>query len=396
MNGRLSQMDIAIVKHTYTPTGGAEQELLRYVLPKAKSVTYISHPFRDARDVPLNTQISMFENGELRKEISAPLFRGPFPLMAMKDIIFTVWYLKKMRRRIHLYFGVDNLNAFSGIVLRRLGVVDRVVYYVIDYAPDRFRRPFMQSLYRRLDRWCCYDADAVWNVSAAMEDARKAHGFDSGRSAPQIEVPLGNWYDESPKTSPNGSDNGLIVFLGTLAREQGLNLVIEALPKIRKRIPNARLRVIGSGPEMEPLKSLAHEMRVADSVEFLGFIQDGAKAAALLAEGAVAVAPYLYGDNIFKRFADPGKVKLYLAAGLPVVISRVPPVAELIERSGAGIAVEPAVNEIGSALENLLLSPGKISAMRENALELGKKFDWIGIFDRAFGRTFECWVVQNN
>ena len=58
-NNYLSECAIAIVKHTYTPTGGAEQELLRYLRPRAKAVAYISHPFPDARGIPLNSAINL-------------------------------------------------------------------------------------------------------------------------------------------------------------------------------------------------------------------------------------------------------------------------------------------------------------------------------------------------
>ena len=75
LNSYLSQCSVAIVKHTYTPTGGAEQELLRYLLPRAKAVAYVSHPFPDARGVPLNTAVSFFERGEHELPVAEPQVR---------------------------------------------------------------------------------------------------------------------------------------------------------------------------------------------------------------------------------------------------------------------------------------------------------------------------------
>jgi glycosyltransferase involved in cell wall biosynthesis len=253
----------------------------------------------------------------------------------------------------------------------------------------------MQALYRKLDRWCCYYSDAVWNVSASMEEARREHGLDLSRSAPQIEVPLGNRFEEIPKPPPERRVDGLITFLGSLTKEQGLNLMLEALPKIKHRIPHVKLRIIGDGPEMHSLKQLAQELEIRDSVQFLGFVEDDARAAELAAEGTIAIAPYTRTKGTYKRFADPGKVTIYLAAGLPVVISRVPPVADLIEDAGAGVAVDPSADGLADAVADLLSSPEKIRAMRAKALELGKKFDWTGIFDRAFKNTFAQWEKRN-
>lgn len=389
--GYLSECTVAIVKHTYTPTGGAEQELLRYLLPRTKAIVYISHPFPEAKGVPLNTAIVYYEDGKEKKNVLAPLIKGPSPLFFVKDILFTLWYLLRHTSRFQLYVGVDNLNARTGLLLKRLAAVHRTIYYVIDYAPNRFSHRPGQMLYRALDRRCCYDSDAVWNVSVSMEEARKLEGVDPSRCAPQIEVPLGARCSEIPSLPIEKIDPNLVVFLGNLTREQGLDIMIKSMLKLRDTVPGARLRVIGDGPESASLKRLADEVGVSDAIDFLGFIKDDARAAELVAEGAVGIAPYPRTPDTYKQFADPGKVKIYLAAGLPVVISRVPRVAELVEKSGAGIAIEPAADSLTDALSSILSSRQKAVEMRANASELGKKFDWDAIFDRAFERTLDYW-----
>ncbi|UCD56382.1 MAG: glycosyltransferase [Candidatus Hydrogenedentota bacterium] len=390
----LSEYNVAIVKHTYTLTGGAEQELLRYLVPRANAVAYVSHPFPDARGVPLNTAVSLFERGRRKGDFLAPLVKGPAPLFFAKDVLFTLWYLLRRKTKFQIYVGVDNLNAYTGLLLRRLGVVERVIFYVIDYAPYRFRHRLWQTLYRALDRRCCYGSDMVWNVSAAMEEARRDDGIETARCARQIEVPLGSRYADIPRLPFEKIDPTLVVFLGSLTREQGVNIMIEAMPKLRSSVPGARLRIIGDGPESAPLKRLAAERNVSDSVEFMGFVEDDSRAAELVAEAAVGIAPYLRTGDTFKRFADPGKVKIYLAAGLPVVISRVPRVAKLIDECEAGIAIEPDADSLADALATVLSSPEKARKLRANASELGKEYEWDAIFDRAFEQTFDWWRNQ--
>ncbi len=391
----LSECNVAIVKHTYTPTGGAEQELLRYLLPRARSVVYVSHPFPDATGVSLNTSISFFEHGRLSGKVMAPLIRGPAPVYWAKDVLSTLWYLGRSKRKFQIYVGVDNLNAFSGLILRRLGIAGQVIFYVIDYAPQRFRSRLGRFLYRILDKHCCYGSDIVWNVSAAMEEARVEAGVHPNRCSKQLEVPLGSRYSEIRRLPLEDVDVKLMVFLGSLTPEQGLNLVIEAMPRLRALIPGIRLRVIGEGREAASLKRLATEKDVADAVEFLGYIEDDSEVARLVSECAVGVAPYVRTGQTFKWYADPGKVKIYLAAGLPVVISKVPRVAALIEERKAGVAIEPSVGNVVEALAWVLTSPERMRQLRANASSLGREFDWETVYDRAFEQTFRHWETAD-
>ena len=49
--------------------------------------------------------------------------------------------------------------------------------------------------------------------------------------------------------------------VGRLAKNKRLDLAIGALPNLRKRYPDIRLVLIGEGPELEPLKTLARDNR---------------------------------------------------------------------------------------------------------------------------------------
>ena len=63
-----------------------------------------------------------------------------------------------------------------------------------------------------------------------------------------------------------------LVFVGRLRRYKGLDWVLRTLPRVRERVPNVKLDVIGDGPWQEALVRQAKVSGLADVVRFHGFL----------------------------------------------------------------------------------------------------------------------------
>jgi glycosyltransferase involved in cell wall biosynthesis len=59
-------------------------------------------------------------------------------------------------------------------------------------------------------------------------------------------------------------------FLGSFYAYEGLALLVEALPEITKIIPEARVLLVGGGPQEANLKALAAKLGLEDKVLFVG------------------------------------------------------------------------------------------------------------------------------
>jgi glycosyltransferase involved in cell wall biosynthesis len=70
--------------------------------------------------------------------------------------------------------------------------------------------------------------------------------------------------------APDSDGATLLVTIGRLERYKGHHRAIEALPLVMRRVPNARLRIVGEGPYEADLRRLAAELGVADQVEIKG------------------------------------------------------------------------------------------------------------------------------
>jgi glycosyltransferase involved in cell wall biosynthesis len=110
----------------------------------------------------------------------------------------------------------------------------------------------------------------------------------------------------------------------------------------------------------------------------------------LLAKGGVAIAPYCPSDaNSFTFYSDPGKIKVYLGCGLPVVLTDVPPIARAVEREGAGRIAAYEAKALAEQVAFVMRSPD-YERFRARAAEMGRRYAWPLVFADAFGRLGEC------
>lgn len=83
-------------------------------------------------------------------------------------------------------------------------------------------------------------------------------------------VPNGCDLGVPPLVAPALARSPLILSIGRLERYKGHQRAIAALPFVFKQLPDARLRIVGSGPYEPELRRLAERLGVADRVEIGG------------------------------------------------------------------------------------------------------------------------------
>ncbi|MBR3357574.1 MAG: RecX family transcriptional regulator [Solobacterium sp.] len=67
-----------------------------------------------------------------------------------------------------------------------------------------------------------------------------------------------------------GENDTLLIYVGRLAEEKSMDLVVKAFPLIHERAPHVKLLVVGGGPDLEPLRKLADKLGVSGIVRFAG------------------------------------------------------------------------------------------------------------------------------
>jgi colanic acid/amylovoran biosynthesis glycosyltransferase len=138
-----------------------------------------------------------------------------------------------------------------------------------------------------------------------------------------------------------------LLFVGRLAAAKGLPVLIEALSIVRKRFFDVELTIAGDGPDRQELQSMAQRLEIGNAIRFLGY-QSQAQVRGLLAETDVfAMASFAEGVPVVLMEA--------MAAGVPVVATRIAGVPELVDDGISGLLVPPGdVASLALGIERLL------------------------------------------
>src|SRR5829696_4505234 len=129
----------------------------------------------------------------------------------------------------------------------------------------------------------------------------------------------------------------VIGFVGTLKAGHGLSTLVESFAKTIGEIPEARLLIVGHGPEKEQLDRDIGARNLGSRVHFTGAIPPES-VPEMLASMDIAVAPY---PPLTQFYFSPLKLYEYMAAGLPIVASRIGQIEEVIEHGQTGMLVPP-------------------------------------------------------
>lgn len=145
-------------------------------------------------------------------------------------------------------------------------------------------------------------------------------------------------FPEGLKPSRPGQPGTFTVgFVGTLKPWHGLPGLVAAFETLHRRVPEARLLIVGDGPERENVREDLASRGLAGAAEFTGAVSPEV-IPGLLASMDVAVAPYPEGANFY---FSPLKVYEYLAAGLPVAASDVGQIGASIRDGENGLLCPP-------------------------------------------------------
>jgi glycosyltransferase involved in cell wall biosynthesis len=248
----------------------------------------------------------------------------------------------------------------------------------------RWALPFFGSVWRRADKVIAIsEAVKSWLVQGYRLESEKVqvvyYGIEPERWCSPSRDLRSEW---------KLAEKLLVGSVGRLESRKGHDLLIRAMPFIAQRFPQTMLLIAGHNPwgYGRVLESLVTQLGMERHVRFLGFHND--------------VASFLHAIDVFalaSRSEGFGQVVIEaMAAGKPVVVSRTPPLTEIVVDGETGFWAEP--EDPGSFAEKilwLLSHPEEARAMGHRGKERVRTFfsaarmaeETVGVYEAALGRV---------
>jgi glycosyltransferase involved in cell wall biosynthesis len=192
---------------------------------------------------------------------------------------------------------------------------------------------------------------------------------------------------QEPLTSPARSFHQ-IGFIGRLTEIKGVEVLFEAV----KALPECRLLMAGEGDQRQNLEELAIEMNL--DVRFVGRVGSKARSRLLSACDVIVVPSVVLSDG--RTEGVPVVCLEAMAAGRPVIASRVGGIPEVIVEGKNGMLFSPGdCDDLSEKLEYLFSNPEIGVKLAANGLQKSRSYDWSVIGSR-FSVIIKGLLIQND
>jgi len=188
-----------------------------------------------------------------------------------------------------------------------------------------------------------------------LHDFASILGGDAGRKLRARCIVLRNStvLPDACRKHQKANDSARIFYIGNIGREKGIYDIMEAARRLKGKV-SLPFQVILAGPfndrqEEQRVRTMVASYQLDDTVAFLGTVYDGVKEAAFL-QADIFILPS-YSEGI------PQSMLEAMAFGLPVVVSNVGGIPEVVRDGEEGLIVKPGdIDALCGALRQLIES----------------------------------------
>lgn len=169
---------------------------------------------------------------------------------------------------------------------------------------------------------------------------------------------------------PEAGRRPTVLAVSKLYPRKRIGVLLRAAPLIRRRFPDVDVRIVGGGFEWDALQALTHELGLADSVTWLGDVDDRRRVVGEFKRCHVFVHPSIqeaFGNVILEG----------MASARPLVVADAAAPPELVRAADAGRVIAPDEPEaLAEAVCALLADDAERERLGRNGRRFAETLTW--------------------
>lgn len=269
-------------------------------------------------------------------------------------LILAEWMRQQKVHHVHVHFA--NMAASVGLLCKKITGCN---FTIMVHGPDELLN---HRMFRLTEKFQC--ADLLLCIT------------DFARSQVCLYLPPEQWHKAQvvrvglypqeflnlAKQRSDALQDPHIVTIGRLSPAKGQHILIDAVARLKRTIPNVRLTVIGTGPLKDSLTSHMQSLGLTENVRLVGGLNQDEVQKILITADVFALSSFAEGLPVVLMEA--------LLAGIPCVTTTIAGIPELIRHELDGLLV-PAGNpeKLAEALQMSLENPNAARAMAASGRE---------------------------
>jgi glycosyltransferase involved in cell wall biosynthesis len=274
-------------------------------------------------------------------------------------------------------FSIPNILVRAALVPKTRGA--RVILDMRDPMPEFFRSKYgfgpdhrlVRALLRE-ERMACTYASHVVTVIDAMRNLF-LRSVEPERISVVMNAPDQRIFHAPPGATPRDPEDRTMLYAGTVAERYGVDLLVEAVGRLKDEIPGLKLRVVGDGDAIPTMKARAAELGVTERVVFTGPVPLH-DIPSIVQSSWLGAQPHRLDPLM--RYCFSTKVLEWAALDLPALISRTDAFVQTFAEDQL-LFVEPGdLDDLCKRIREANADPGALARRVERAAAHVRGFDW--------------------
>jgi len=293
----------------------------------------------------------------------------------------SLWTLKRPYKLVHVHNMPDFL-VFTAVAPRLRGA--KLILDLHDPMPELFCGIYgMKSdhrifrLLRALERWSIQFADKVLTPNISFRNL-----FASRNNAPEkikivMNSPDMTIFDgakAAARVKPSGKRPFRMMYHGLLVERHGLDLAIEAIARLRGRIPDVALELYGEKtPYVDRILRQIDELKLQDVVHYHGH-KSQTEIAQIICDIDLGLIPNRL--NQFTAINFPTRIFEYLAMGKPLIVPRTRGIQDYFGEDEILFFEPENLADLEKKIEWACLHPAELAAVMEKGRAIYRRHSW--------------------